>query len=44
MEDEFYLRRLDGGVFVLQQIDYIIVEISSHGSSTVSFDIILFYI
>uniref|UniRef100_A0AAY4AUC7 Beta-catenin-like protein 1 n=1 Tax=Denticeps clupeoides TaxID=299321 RepID=A0AAY4AUC7_9TELE len=31
MEDEFYIRRLDAGLFVLQQLCYIIVEISSAG-------------
>lgn len=31
MEDEFYLRRLDAGLFVLQLICYIMVEMSSAG-------------
>lgn len=31
MEDEFYLRRLDAGLFVLQLICYIMVEISNAG-------------
>ncbi|KAI5096143.1 beta-catenin-like protein 1 [Silurus meridionalis] len=31
MEDEFYLRRLDAGLFVLQLICYVMVEISSAG-------------
>ncbi|KAG9335236.1 hypothetical protein JZ751_005482 [Albula glossodonta] len=31
MEDEFYLRRLDAGLFVLQLLCYIMVEISSAG-------------
>lgn len=31
MEDEFYLRRLDAGLFVLQLICYIMVEVSSAG-------------
>lgn len=31
MEDEFYLRRLDAGLFVLQLICYIMVEICSAG-------------
>eukprot|EP00064_Thunnus_orientalis_P016424 superscaffoldBa00003258_g16489 len=31
MEDEFYLRRLDAGLFVLQLICYIMVEISNSG-------------
>uniref|UniRef100_A0AAR2JNC4 Beta-catenin-like protein 1 n=1 Tax=Pygocentrus nattereri TaxID=42514 RepID=A0AAR2JNC4_PYGNA len=33
MEDEFYLRRLDAGLFVLQLICYIMVEISNAGIS-----------
>ncbi|XP_026224391.1 beta-catenin-like protein 1 [Anabas testudineus] len=33
MEDEFYLRRLDAGLFVLQLICYIMVEISNSGNS-----------
>ncbi|KAG5838037.1 hypothetical protein ANANG_G00219540 [Anguilla anguilla] len=31
MEDEFYLRRLDAGLFVLQLLCYIMVEISNSG-------------
>ncbi|KAJ3585991.1 hypothetical protein NHX12_012393 [Muraenolepis orangiensis] len=31
MDDEFYLRRLDAGLFVLQLICYIMVEISNSG-------------
>ncbi|KAL4623627.1 beta-catenin-like protein 1 isoform X3 [Arapaima gigas] len=31
MEDEFYLRRLDAGLFVLQLVCYIMVEISNAG-------------
>ncbi|KAK3518592.1 hypothetical protein QTP70_004086 [Hemibagrus guttatus] len=31
MEDEFYLRRLDAGLFVLQLLCYIMVEVSSAG-------------
>ncbi|XP_072305657.1 beta-catenin-like protein 1 [Eucyclogobius newberryi] len=31
MEDEFYLRRLDAGLFVLQLICYIMVEMSNSG-------------
>uniref|UniRef100_UPI00358EA57A beta-catenin-like protein 1 n=1 Tax=Myxine glutinosa TaxID=7769 RepID=UPI00358EA57A len=34
-EEEFYLRRLDAGLFVLQLVDYIMVEISSSGVSSV---------
>ncbi|XP_013870823.1 beta-catenin-like protein 1 isoform X2 [Austrofundulus limnaeus] len=33
MEDEFYLRRLDAGLFVLQLLCYIMVEISNSGIS-----------
>ncbi|XP_066527913.1 beta-catenin-like protein 1 [Hoplias malabaricus] len=33
MEEEFYLRRLDAGLFVLQLICYIMVEISNAGIS-----------
>ncbi|KAI4879148.1 hypothetical protein NFI96_004151 [Prochilodus magdalenae] len=33
MEDEFYLRRLDAGLFVLQLLCYIMVEISNAGIS-----------
>ncbi|CAF91938.1 unnamed protein product, partial [Tetraodon nigroviridis] len=33
MEDEFYLRRLDAGLFVLQLICYIMVEINNSGIS-----------
>ncbi|KAI3357170.1 hypothetical protein L3Q82_015627 [Scortum barcoo] len=35
MEDEFYLRRLDAGLFVLQLICYIMVEISNSGISQI---------
>lgn len=38
MEDEFYLRRLDAGLFVLQLICYIMVEISNSGISQVHKD------
>ncbi|CAL8279771.1 unnamed protein product [Boreogadus saida] len=31
LEDDFYLRRLDAGLFVLQLICYIMVEISNSG-------------
>lgn len=31
MDDEFYLRRLDAGLFVLQLICYIMVEMCSAG-------------
>ena len=35
MEDEFYLRRLDAGLFVLQLLCYIMVEISNSGIAQV---------
>ena len=35
-EDEFYLRRLDSGLFTLQLIDYIMLETCASGSSSVS--------
>ena len=34
-EDEFYMRRLDSGLFTLQLIDYIISEISVNGDPSV---------
>ena len=37
MEDEFYLKRLDSGLFTLQLIDYIMLEICASGSSSVSY-------
>ena len=36
MEDEFYIRRLDAGLFTLQLVDYVMLEISATGASTVS--------
>ena len=30
-EDEIYMKRLDGGLFVLQQIDFIIMEVMYYG-------------
>ena len=35
-DNEFYMRRLDAGLFVLQLLDYIMIDISATGSSTVS--------
>lgn len=35
-EDEFMLRRLDAGLFVLQLIDYVMIDVSSTGPNTVS--------
>ncbi|XP_052817253.1 beta-catenin-like protein 1 [Mya arenaria] len=35
MEDEFYLRRLDAGLFTLQLIDYILLETSVTGPSSI---------
>ena len=37
MEDEFYLRRLDAGLFSLQLIDCIIMEVCSSGVASVSY-------
>ena len=34
-EEEIYMKRLEGGLFTLQLVDYIILEISSCGSSSV---------
>lgn len=36
MEDEFYMRRLDAGLFSLQLIDCIIMEVCSSGVSSVN--------
>jgi len=36
MEDDFYLRRLDAGLFTLQLVDYIMMEVSATGSQSVS--------
>ena len=35
MEDEFYMRRLDAGLFTLQLIDCIIMEVCCSGVSSV---------
>ena len=35
MEEQFYLRRLDAGLFTLQLIDCVIVECCSSGNSSV---------
>ncbi|XP_078336676.1 beta-catenin-like protein 1 [Crassostrea virginica] len=35
MEDEFYIRRLDAGLFTLQLVDYVMLEISATGASTI---------
>lgn len=35
MEDEFYLRRLEGGLFTLQLIDYIMLDTCSSGPSSI---------
>jgi len=34
-EDEIYMKRLDAGLFTLQLVDFIILDISSCGASTV---------
>jgi len=33
--DEAYLRRLDGGLFTLQQVDFVVAEVAASGASTV---------
>ncbi|PVD20541.1 hypothetical protein C0Q70_18697 [Pomacea canaliculata] len=35
MEDEFYLKRLDSGLFTLQLIDYIMLEVCASGASSI---------
>jgi beta-catenin-like protein 1 len=35
-DDEFYIRRLEAGLFTLQLVDYIMLEICATGSSSVS--------
>ncbi|XP_013791309.1 beta-catenin-like protein 1 [Limulus polyphemus] len=35
MEEEFYLRRLDGGLFTLQLIDFVMLDICSSGSPSI---------
>ncbi|KAH9502422.1 Beta-catenin-like protein 1 [Bulinus truncatus] len=35
MEDEFYLKRLDSGLFTLQLIDYIMLETCASGASSI---------
>lgn len=34
-EDEIYLKRLEGGLFTLQLVDYIILEVCASGAPTV---------
>lgn len=34
-DDEFYMRRLDAGLFVLQLLDYVMIDISATGPSTI---------
>ena len=36
MEDQFYLRRLEEGLFTLQLVDFIMLEISNSGPTSVS--------
>lgn len=36
IEDEFYLRRLDAGLFTLQLVDYVMLEVCATGSTSVS--------
>ena len=40
IEEDFYLQRLEGGLFSLQLIDYIILEISSSNTPSVRLNII----
>nr|XP_002130495.1 beta-catenin-like protein 1 [Ciona intestinalis] len=35
IEEDFYLRRLDAGLFTLQQTDYVLVDICASGSSSI---------
>lgn len=34
-EDEMYLKRLEGGLFTLQLVDYIILEVCASGAASV---------
>ncbi|XP_067934543.1 beta-catenin-like protein 1 [Watersipora subatra] len=34
-DDEFYMRRLDSGLFVLQLLDYIMIDVTATGPSTI---------
>ena len=34
-DDDLYLRRLDGGLYTLQLIDYIMIDICANGPPTV---------
>ena len=36
MEEQFYLRRLEEGLFTLQLVDFTMLEISNSGPSSVS--------
>lgn len=36
MQDDFYLRRLDSGLFTLQLVDYVVGEVCVHGGDEVS--------
>ena len=44
MEDDFYMRRLDAGLFTLQLIDLIILQIANAGASSVRAFMITLYI
>ncbi|XP_014668512.1 PREDICTED: beta-catenin-like protein 1 [Priapulus caudatus] len=35
MEEDFYLRRLDAGLFTLQLVDYVMMEVCSSGASSI---------
>lgn len=34
-EDEMYLKRLEGGLFTLQLVDYIMMEVCASGAATI---------
>ncbi len=42
-EEDFYLRRLDAGLFTLQLIDCVIVECCSSGNASVNIAPYIFY-
>ena len=43
LEEEFYMRRLDAGLFTLQLIDCIIMEVCCSGVTSVTNTIITMY-
>ena len=44
LEDSYYLRRLEAGLFTLQLLDYIMLEICATGPSSVSQDMVMIYV